>query len=107
MGLNTRHDKSDTKVSCYNSTRNSYFKYKLLGAKECRKLEISQGFSLNQIKYVLEVNEAVKINLGDRVQLFGGKYKVTSITQSFDNEYQFKHRGDIVNFTGKKVIGLE
>lgn len=107
MGLNTRHDVINDKANGYNITKNIKFKFELLPSVECRKIEMAQNLSLNQIKLAIKVNGVADIEMADKVKVIGKVYKVSSIVNTIDNPELFKIREDVDNFTGDTVIGLE
>lgn len=107
MGLNTRHDVTKDKAPGYNITNRSYFRYEPLESVEARKIEVAQNFTMFQLKMAIKINGVANINLSDKVKVMGGIYKVASINSSYDNLELFKIRGDIDNFTGDMIVGLE
>lgn len=107
MGLNTRHDVINDKAPGYNITRKSSFRFEVLSAVEARKIEVAQNFSMFQIKMAIKINGVADINLSDKVRVLGNTYKVASIDSTYDNPELFKIRGDVENFTGDTIVGLE
>ena len=107
MGLNTRHDVTNDKANGYNITKNAKFKFELLPNVECRKIEMAQNLSMNQIKLAIKINGVANIDMADKVKVLGKIYKATSVVNTIDNPELFKLRNDVDNFTGDTVIGLE
>ena len=107
MGLNSRHDVTNDKASGYNLTRKNVFKFELLSNIDCRKIEVAQNLSMNQIKVAIKINGMANIQIADKLKVLNKIYKVVSIESSIDNSELFKKRNDIENFTGDTIVGLE
>ena len=106
MGLNSRHDVTNDKSTGHNNTKNSTFRFELLPGVECRKIEVAQNLSMNQITLAIKVNGSINVEIGDKLEILGKVYKVSTVTSTVDNNELFKIRNDIENFTGDTVIGL-
>jgi hypothetical protein len=106
MGLNSRHNVINDKSTGYNITKSSSFRFELLPGVECRKIEVAQNMSMNQITLAIKVNGVINVDVSDKLKIFGKVYKVSTINNTIDNNELFKIRNDIENFTGDTVIGL-
>ena len=106
MGLNSRHDVTNDKSTGYNITKGCSFRFELLPGVECRKLELAQNLSMNQIALAIKVNGVIEAEISDKIKIFGKVYKITTLTSTIDNNELFRIRNDFENFTGDTVIGL-
>ena len=106
MGLNSRHDVTNDKSTGFNITKESTFRFELLPGVECRKIEVAQNLSMRQITLAIKINGTINVEVGDKLRVLGKIYKVSTITNTVDNNELFKIRNDIENFTGDTVIGL-
>ena len=107
MGVNTIHNKTNDLFEAYNKTKNKWFRCEILGAKECRKIEIAKGLAPYQIVLTIKINGNVEIDEEDKIVVCGKTLKVNTYTDSFDNPLMARKRCDYAAFTGSKIVGLE
>ena len=108
MGRNNLEIKANDKNWGYNKTQKKSFKFEIMSEQACRKFELAQGLEMHKLTLTISINAkhfTTKIN--DKVDIKGVSYIVVAISDNFENPNQARYKGNLKDYMGSTIIGLE
>lgn len=107
MGRNNLETRENDKNWGKNLTQNVPFKFEITSEQYCRKFELAQGLEMNKLTMTIITNARYQLNMDDKVNIKGKIYRVATTSDNYDNPNQGKYKGNIADYTGFCVVGLE
>ena len=107
MGRNNIQNRSKDINWGFNNTRQTPFKFELMSEQQCRNFELAQGLQMFKLNISIRVNGFIDIKNNDEVVIKGKKYRVVTLSDSYDNPSQGRYKANFKDYTGSTVIGLE
>lgn len=107
MGRNNLETREIDKNWGKNLTQNVLFKFEIMSEQYCRKFELAQGLEMNKLTLTIILNARYNVNMDDKLDIKGKTYRVVTTSDNYDNPNQGKYKGNIADFTGFCVVGLE
>ena len=107
MGRNNVQDRSHDYNWGYDLTQKKPFKFELLNEQQCRNFELAQGLQMFKLTMAIKINGYHSIKNDDDLNIKGTKYKVVTMSDSYDNQGQGRYKASLKDFTGNTYIGLE
>ena len=107
MGRNNIQNRSNDYNWGYDLTQKKPFKFELLNEQQCRNFELAQGLQMFKLTIVIKINGYHSIQNDDDLNIKGTKYKVVTMSDSYDNQGQGRYKASLKDFTGNTYIGLE
>ena len=107
MGRNNIEKREHDKNWGKNLTKNVLFKFEIMSEQYCRKFELAQGLEMNKLTLTIRTNAQYNLAMDDKVNLKGKIYRVATTSDNYDNPNQGRYKGNMADFTGYCVVGLE
>lgn len=109
MGRNNIQNRSHDYNWGYDLTHNKPFKYEIPRDNQqvCRNFEVAQGLQMFKLTLTIKINGYHSIENDDELKIKGTKYRVVTMSDSYDNQGQGRYKASLKDFTGNTYIGLE
>ena len=107
MGRNNLQNKSKDVNWGFNKTSNNPFKFEILGEQTCRNFELAQGLQMFKLSMAIRINGFHSIKNDDELVIKGKKYRVVTMSDTYDNPMQGRYKAKLDDYTGFTTIGLE
>ena len=107
MGRNNIEHRTNDKNWGKNLTKNIPFKFEIMSEETCRRFELSQGLEMHKLTLTIKLNANYKIAIEDKVEFKGRIYRVVTTSSYYDKNGQSRFKGNLADFTGHTLVGLE
>ena len=107
MGRNNIQDRSRDYNWGYDNTSQMPFKFEILNEQQCRNFELAQGLQMFKLSMTIKINGYHSIKNNDELAIKGQKYRVVTMSDSYDNPGQGRYKASLKDHTGNTYIGLE
>ena len=107
MGRNNFEQRTNDINWGKNLTKNVPFKFEIMSEELCRRFELSQGLEMHKLTLTIKINCRYKIEIKDKLDIKGRSYMVVAIGSNYDKGSQQMFKGNINDFAGYTILGLE
>lgn len=107
MGRNNIEHRQNDRNWGKNITKNIPFKFEIMSEEVCRRFELAQGLEMHKLTLTIKLNAKYNVAIKDKLEVKGKTYLVVTTSSYYDSNNQGKYKGNLKDFTGYMLVGLE
>ena len=107
MARNTIDDRSKDIAWGFNKTQQTKLKFQVMPETFTRRFELAQGLTMFKLSMSIRLNAYYKLAMNDEIEIKGKKFRVTTISDAYDDNLQAQYKATFDDYTGYRVVGLE